>query len=190
MPKDFGTQLDHSLLHQELSYASLVDKHGVHPWTTAELTPRSQSTAAPASLSAEIVRTNPECLPDFIRPLSLDLTEDDINYLRVKGALDVPSLDFIKALLTAFVQFVHPMSPVLDLSCCSQILNGESACIGLLQMHAIAFASIPFVGMSEIQKAGFTNRRDCRKAFYSSARVSARGDLSMKHFLTVGTASL
>lgn len=115
MPKDFGTQLDHSLLHQELSYASLVDKHGVHPWTTAELTPRSQSTAAPASLSAEIVRTNPECLPDFIRPLSLDLTEDDINYLRVKGALDVPSLDFIKALLTAFVQFVHPMSPVLDL---------------------------------------------------------------------------
>ncbi|KAK5050417.1 hypothetical protein LTR84_003698 [Exophiala bonariae] len=38
-------------------------------------------------------------------------------------------------------------------------------------MQAIAFASAPFVELSDIQKAGFSSRRACRKAFYNKTRL-------------------
>jgi hypothetical protein len=164
--------LDHNFLHQELSYASLVDNRTVHPWAPTELASRSLSIAAPSSLSNDVFGSGHLSLPDFIRPLSLSLTEDDINYLRLKGALDIPPLDFLKSLLIAYVRFVYPMSPALDLSCCCGILEGKYACISILQMQAIAFASVHFVDMSDILKAGFSSRRACRKAFYNKTKVS------------------
>jgi hypothetical protein len=87
--------------------------------------------------------------------------------------LDVPVPNFLKALLAAYVQFVHPMMPTLDLSCCRRILAGDTASISILPLQAIAFASVPFVDLSDIRKAGFTSRRACRKAFYDKTRVSA-----------------
>lgn len=180
--------LDHSFLHQELSYASLVDKRAVHPWVTTELTPRSLSTAAPSSRHVDIFGSHHVQLPDFIRPLSPSLTEDDINYLRVKGALDVPSLEFIKSLLIAYVRFVYPTSPVLDLAGCCGVLEGKYACVSILHVQAIAFASAPFVDLSDIQKAGFNSRRACRKAFYNKTRVRSSSYLAVQFVLTCPTA--
>ncbi|EXJ69838.1 uncharacterized protein A1O5_06910 [Cladophialophora psammophila CBS 110553] len=167
-------QLDARFLHQELSYASLVDKEAVHNRmnNNAALTPRSLTAVSqPSPTSAASLRTTHDGLPDIVTPLSQSLSLDDINYLRLKGALDLPSAGFLKALLTAYIQFVHPYMPTIDLSTIRGALTGETASIGILPLQAIVFASVPFVDISEIQRAGFNSRRACRKAFYERTRL-------------------
>lgn len=61
--------------------------------------------------------------------------------------------------------------PILDLSCCVGILAGDTPSISILPLQAIAFASVPFIDLSHIQKAGFSSRRACRKVFYDKTRV-------------------
>ena len=170
---DGAVQLDERFLHQELTYASLVDKGAVHPPLSAALTPRSLSTAPPPCLSEDSFKTNNDGLPDFVKQLPLDINQADIHYLRMKGALEIPSPKFLKAILTAYVHFVHPMMPTVDLSCCARILAGESGSISILTLQAIAFASVPFVDLSDIQNEGFDSRRSCRKSIYNKARVSS-----------------
>lgn len=79
----------------------------------------------------------------------------------------------MKVILLAYVHFVYPMMPTVDLSCCVGILAGESGSISILTLQAITFASIPFVDLSDIRQAGFDSRRACRKAFYNKTRVGA-----------------
>lgn len=80
-------------------------------------------------------------------------------------------MGFLKALLTAFVQFVHPYAPVLDVSTICRVLRGESGCISILTLQSMAFVAVPYVDMDYIHSVGFTSRRACRKAFYEKARV-------------------
>lgn len=115
---------------------------------------------------------NRKSLPGFIRPLSHSLTREDIDYLRLKGALDIPSAGFLNALLDSYIQYVYPYMPTTDLSIIRGIVTGESARISILLLQAINFAAIAFVDMNEIQRAGFNSRRSCRKAFYDKTRVS------------------
>ncbi|KEF55048.1 uncharacterized protein A1O9_08701 [Exophiala aquamarina CBS 119918] len=170
-PKHCVAQLDERFLHQELTYASLVDKGAVHTSLSAALTPRSLSAPPPPCISENSFKISHGGLPTFVKPLSPDLTPDDIDYLRMKGALDVPSPKFMKAILTAYAHFVHPMMPTIDLSCCVGVLAGKSASIGILTLQAIAFTAIPFVDLSDIRKVGFDTRRACRKAFYNKTRL-------------------
>ena len=92
-------------------------------------------------------------LPDFITPLSPNLDSDDLNYLRTKSALDIPSTGFLRAIFEAYIQFVHPYMPTIDLSTIRGILVGESVTISILPLQAIVFASVPFVDLAEIQKS-------------------------------------
>lgn len=170
------TQIDERFLHQELSYANLVGKMvPVHRSPAAHPTPpQSLTTAQKPSLpscahSATLDANNG--LPDFICPLPPTLSQVDLEYLRLKGALEVPSTDFLKALLNAFVQFVHPFAPVVDLSTIVRVLEGHRGCIGILLIQSMAFIAVSYVDMRHIQRAGFTSRRACRKVFYEKARV-------------------
>ncbi|OQU96571.1 Fungal specific transcription factor domain-containing protein [Cladophialophora immunda] len=184
-PKLPVTQLDTQFLHQELTYASLVDTNGMQYRMDAALTPQSLTDRSQASATAPSPRVNHDGLPDFVKPLPQSLTPDDISYLRLKGALDLPPTSFLQALIEAHIQFVHPYMPTIDLSTIRGVLSGDNASIGILPLQAMIFASVPFVDIAEIQRAGFSSRRSCRKTFYERTRLLYDHDVESEKLATI-----
>ncbi|KIX09566.1 uncharacterized protein Z518_00646 [Rhinocladiella mackenziei CBS 650.93] len=170
-PKRSAAELDQRFLHRELTYVSLIEQEAVHHVTTADPTPPSLISPSQTSPSADSFRTNHESLPDFIKPLSQSLTPEDVDYLRLKGALDIPSASFLNALLDSYIQYVYPYMPTTDLSSICGIVTGKSVSISILLLQAITFAAVAFVDADEIHRAGFNSRRSCRKAFYDKTRL-------------------
>lgn len=113
-------------------------------------------------------------LPAYIKPLPPRMTSDDIQYLWRKGALSVPELSFRNALLQAYLEYVHPYMPLIELHDFLRIIeqnNGENGKISLVLFQAVMFAGTAFVDMSYLKAAGFAARKAARKAFYQKARV-------------------
>ena len=113
-------------------------------------------------------------LPAYIKPLPPRMTADDIQYLWKKGALSIPDTIFRNALLQAYIEYVHPYMPLIELHDFLRMVeqnNGESGKISLVLFQAVMFAGTAFVDMSLLKSAGFTTRKAARKAFYQKARV-------------------
>lgn len=115
-------------------------------------------------------------LPAYIKPLPLRMTVDDVSHLWKKGALTIPDTYFRDALLTAYVEYVHPYMPLIELDEFLTTVDtaaGETGRISLLLFQAVMFAGVAFVDMSHLTAAGFVTRKAARKAFYLKARVRA-----------------
>ena len=113
-------------------------------------------------------------LPAYIKPLPPRMTADDIQYLWKKGALSIPDTIFRNALLQAYVEYVHPYMPLLELHDFLRMIdqnNGENGKISLVLFQAVMFAGTAFVDMSLLKSAGYATRKAARKAFYQKARV-------------------
>ncbi len=103
------------------------------------------------------------------------MTADDIQYLWKKGALSIPDTIFRNALLQAYIEFVHPYMPLIELHDFLRIVDrndGENGKISLVLFQAVMFAGTAFVDMAFLEAAGYTTRKSARKAFYQKARVS------------------
>lgn len=153
------------------------------------LTPMSLPSPPQTSPSTS-AGVNHNSLPNVFTPLSHSIGPEDVDYLRLKGTLDIPSTSFLTALFGAYVQFVYPFMPTVDLSSIQRTLAGEDASISVLLFQAILFAAVPFVDLNEILRAGFDSRRHCRKAFYNKAKVSITLMVSLPLCLTTTTATL
>ncbi|OAG42477.1 hypothetical protein AYO21_03353 [Fonsecaea monophora] len=112
-------------------------------------------------------------LPRFVRPLPSCIDAHGAQFLAHKGALTVPDASLRNELLRSYVQYVHPFMPILDLR---QFLtpiarNDGFAQISLLTLQAVMFAGSTFVDLRFLQNHGYNDRREARKAFYTSARM-------------------
>lgn len=119
-------------------------------------------------------------LPPFVRPLPTKIAAEDIKYLHVKGALTLPSLALQNALLQAYVEYVHPYMPLMDLHSFLSIINnrdGNNGQISLFLYQAVMFAASAFVEMKYLREGGYTTRKAARKSFFQKTRVS---NLSLK----------
>ena len=99
---------------------------------------------------------------------------EDVAHLSRKGALAIPPQEFRNELLRAYIEFVHPYMPLIELHELLSIVNlgtGETGKISLLLFQAIMFAGVAFVDMSYLTKAGYPTRKSARKAFYLKARA-------------------
>ncbi|KAG0645546.1 transcription factor [Hyphodiscus hymeniophilus] len=97
----------------------------------------------------------------------------DIEFLRKKGALEIPSPNFCNQLLRSYVLWVHPFVPIIDLN---QLLYAITADDGIYQIslplfHAIMFAGSAYVKPQYLTAAGYASRKDARKAFFQRARL-------------------
>ena len=113
-------------------------------------------------------------LPDYLKPLPQRMTSVDIDYLFAKGALSLPETPVRNALLRAYLEFVHPYMPLIEIHELLQIIEdgtGQSGRMSLLLFQAIMFAGTAFVDMEYLKGAGYTNRKAARKAFFQKARV-------------------
>lgn len=112
-------------------------------------------------------------LPNYIRRLPQRLQSDDLDYLASKGALTIPDRKLRDELLKAYIYYVHPYMPLLDLEEFLQILarNDGTHHVSLLLFQAVMFAGTAFVDMEHLRNAGYHNRKETRKVFFHRARL-------------------
>lgn len=115
-------------------------------------------------------------LPGFVRPLPQRLDPLDAAFLQSKGAFDLPNLDLRHALLQAYVEFVDPSMPILEVNEFLTVVDCQDGAFGkvsLLVLQAVMFAGSTFVDLAHLRRAGFQSRQQARKSFYQRARVRA-----------------
>ncbi|KAG9387615.1 Cutinase transcription factor 1 alpha [Pyrenophora tritici-repentis] len=113
-------------------------------------------------------------LPKFIKPLPSRIGPDEISYLEKKGALTVPRGSLRSEMLRAYVEFVHPYMPLLDLHDFLTMVDqrdGANGKVSLILFQAVMFAGSAFVGMEHLRSAGYATRKDARKDFFQKTRI-------------------
>ncbi|KKY23987.1 putative c6 transcription factor [Diplodia seriata] len=113
-------------------------------------------------------------LPAYIKPLPPRIGQDEIAYLQKKGALTIPALDLKTELLRAYVEFVHPYMPLLDLHEFLRIIDcqdGSQGKMSLILFQAVMFAGSAFADFKYLRKAGYSNRKEARKDFFQKTRL-------------------
>ncbi|KAF2145775.1 uncharacterized protein K452DRAFT_265099 [Aplosporella prunicola CBS 121167] len=120
-------------------------------------------------------KQNPaQTLPLYIKPLPPRIGPDEIAYLEKKGALSIPSPDLRTELLRAYVEFVHPYMPLLDLHEFLLTVDHQDGSFGktsLILFQAVMFAGSAFADMKQLRRAGFANRKEARKDFFQKTRL-------------------
>jgi hypothetical protein len=93
-----------------------------------------------------------------------------------KGALTVPPKGTLRSeMLRAYVEFVHPYMPLLDLQDFLTVVDktdGSNGKVSLILFQAVMFAGSAFVDMQHLRKAGYATRKEARKDFFQRTRVS------------------
>lgn len=112
--------------------------------------------------------------PRFLKPLPSRIAPEDVEYLKLKGALTIPEESLRNELLRAYVKWVYSSLPVLDLHSFLEAVatNDPDANLSLLLFQAVMFAGTAFVDIRHLKAAGYNTRREARKAFFHNARVS------------------
>jgi hypothetical protein len=114
-------------------------------------------------------------LPRFIKPLPTKIGPEEISYLEKKGALTVPKGTLRSEMLRAYVEFVHPYMPLLDLHDFLTVIDkpdGSNGKVSLILFQAVMFAGSAFVDMQYLRTAGYATRKEARKDFFQKTRVS------------------
>ncbi|KAH7186649.1 fungal-specific transcription factor domain-containing protein [Fusarium oxysporum] len=113
-------------------------------------------------------------LPAFLRPLPTKIAAEDVNYLQIKGALSMPILPLQNALLQAYIEYVHPYMPLMDLNNFLSIINtrdGQNGQTSLFLYHAVMFAASAFIDMKYLREGGYTTRKSACKSFFQKTRL-------------------
>ena len=115
----------------------------------------------------------PPALPAYIKPLPVRFGHDDITYLQNKGALAIPDQELRNELLRSYVEHVHPFMPLLDWHKFVRIIdqNDGVQSVSLLLFQAVMFTGIGTVEMRLLKVAGYSTRREARRAFFDKTRL-------------------
>lgn len=121
---------------------------------------------------------NPQSLPPFRFPpyiMSLEdrLSRERITYLERKGALTLPPENLRNEFLRCYAEFIHPLSPIIDLNDIFNVLDGkgEGRAISLLLFQAIMFAGSAGADIRLLKVAGYETHRHARADLFLKARL-------------------
>ncbi|KAI1391030.1 fungal-specific transcription factor domain-containing protein [Hypoxylon trugodes] len=113
-------------------------------------------------------------LPAFVRPLPPKIAPEDVSYLHTKGALTLPSPNLQNALLTAYVEYVHPYMPLIELHDFLGLINARDGLYGQISLflyQSVMFAATAFVDAKHLREAGYASRKAARREFFYKARL-------------------
>ncbi|KAL6703186.1 hypothetical protein ACN47E_010115 [Coniothyrium glycines] len=113
-------------------------------------------------------------LPRFIKPIPSKIGPDEVAYLDKKGALTLPKGRLRSEMLRAYVEFVHPYMPLLDLHDFLTVIDrpdGSKGKVSLILFQAVMFAGSAFVDMQYLHAAGYATRKEARKDFFQKTRI-------------------
>ncbi|KAF1972863.1 cutinase transcription factor 1 alpha [Bimuria novae-zelandiae CBS 107.79] len=163
-----GNRLGLANLHRRMSVNSQTNGMPILPFTP--FTSDSQSSVfgyiAPKPGAAD--------LPLFIKPLPAKIGLDEVAYLEKKGALTIPTGTLRSEMLRAYIEFVHPYMPLLELQEFLITIDQDDGSLGkvsLILFQAVMFAGSAFVDMQHLCAAGYTTRKEARKDFFQKTRI-------------------
>ncbi|KIX93833.1 uncharacterized protein Z520_10458 [Fonsecaea multimorphosa CBS 102226] len=143
---------------------------------TPPVVPRTNSLGPPNSAGAASnvsVAGGVDDLPHYIRPSRPEIRQDDLEFLRRRGALSLPLGELHDQLIRSYVLYVHPFMPIVDLEDFLGALGGKygSPKISLVVFQAILFSGTAFVELPLLQEAGYESRRAARADFYQKVKL-------------------
>lgn len=108
-------------------------------------------------------------LPSYISPVSESIASEDLQYLRTKGAFDIPEPKQRDQLLRAYALYVHPFTPMLDLEDTLTTIfgDGQKGTVSLLLFQSMLFAATAYIDIDH----GKMTRKERRRVFYKRARL-------------------
>lgn len=112
--------------------------------------------------------------PRFLKPLPPRMDAEDLEFLRIRGALSIPESGLRNELLRCYIKWVHSFMPVLNLQkfLFAIAQNDSDGNISLLLFQAVMFVATAFIDFKHLHDAGYATRKSARNAFYSRLRVS------------------
>jgi hypothetical protein len=113
-------------------------------------------------------------LPLYIQKLPATLNAEDLAYLTTKGAFVLPPQELINVCLCRYIEFVHPVLPLLNLNETLESIDdvaGKGKKISILLFFAIIYAALPFTEAKHIRVAGYTSKLDARTIIFKKAKV-------------------
>jgi hypothetical protein len=132
------------------------------------------SSQPPSSTPSAILSVPDTQLPSYITPFRETLDPGILSFLHWRGALSVPQGAFRESLLRAYICYVHPYLPLLDLEEFLSAIedDGKSRTVSLTLFQAVMFAGSTFVDMDVLEREGFKSHEQARRKFYCKVRVS------------------
>ncbi|KPI41827.1 Cutinase transcription factor 1 beta [Cyphellophora attinorum] len=113
------------------------------------------------------------CFPAYIKPLPDSLELQDLNYLRSKGAFDLPEENLRIEILRSYMLGVHVFMPILNLRETLQTIaaNDGQKRISLLLFQAIMFAGVAHLPDDSVHDTGFVTLKEARKEYFTRVRL-------------------
>jgi hypothetical protein len=102
-----------------------------------------------------------------------DISQESKEYLHLKGALRIVPLELRNHLLGAYIKYVHPLLPVIDLQwfLLNVMIEDESRFPSPLLHQAVMLAGSAFIEQETAIKAGFSSRKALRKTLFGRAKL-------------------
>lgn len=112
-------------------------------------------------------------LPAFIKPLPNTLDAQDVEYLRNKGAFELPSQDLLAEVLQAYMLGIHVFMPILSMRGILEAVakNDGQQSISLLLFQAIIFAGMAHISDDCVQRLGYGSPKEARKDYFTRVRL-------------------
>ncbi|KAK4945107.1 hypothetical protein LTR10_015533 [Elasticomyces elasticus] len=105
-------------------------------------------------------------LPTFISPSNRDFEQDELDFLRGRGALFIPEEPLRGQLILAFLLYVYPLMPIMDVQEFLDAVEGRSdQRISLIFFQAVMLAGVTFTDVEYLRDAGFDGRLAARAYF-------------------------
>ncbi|KAJ5748788.1 uncharacterized protein N7511_010484 [Penicillium nucicola] len=101
------------------------------------------------------------------------LSDEDYEYLALKGALRIVPIELRNQLLGAYIKYVHPLLPIIDLQSflCGAMVEDETRFTSPLLHQAVMLAGSAFIAQEAATGAGFSSRKALRRTLFERAKL-------------------
>lgn len=112
-------------------------------------------------------------MPNYLEGLPTKLSPEDIKYLSVKGALNIPPPELRDNLLRSYSDNVHTNMPFIDISeFFHTVFKGNGVRrISLLLFQAVMFAGAISIDIRYLEDVGYQCRENALRDFFTRARL-------------------
>ncbi|KAJ5834845.1 hypothetical protein N7447_000871 [Penicillium robsamsonii] len=102
-----------------------------------------------------------------------NISEESKEYLHLKGALRIVTLELRNQLLGAYIKYVHPLLPVIDLQwfLFNVMVEDESQFPSPLLHQAVMLAGSAFIEQETAVRAGFSSRKALRRTLFGRTKL-------------------
>ncbi|OAL25743.1 hypothetical protein AYO22_04732 [Fonsecaea multimorphosa] len=116
---------------------------------------------------------------------------EDLEFLRKKGCLSLPTESICQELVSRYFQLVHPFIPVVNTNQFFEDFNGHrhKSCT-LLLLWSMFFAVASFVDAQTVKRAGYASRKDMKSTLYRRAKYIFDSNLEKDKVKVVQSALL